>query len=191
MLKMFILSFIVGFTFLDQALAAPKAVILIRHAEEPHDDETYLSKKGVERSRRLPKLFKDHPKLRKLGAPVALFAAGAKGKNSSVRSIQTLHFLSQALKISINDSYLRDDVKDLTEEILENNDYDDKVVVICWQHRLLPVIAERLGVKEAPNYPHEKFDRVWLITYNKKDKKKNKVQFDDFAQKLLPGDDSK
>lgn len=173
------------------AQAFPKAVILLRHAEEPKGNVAYLSKDGIERSRRLPELFRDNKKLAQLGSPDYLFAAGAKHDDSSQRSVQTLHFLSKELEIPIDDSFMRDDIKALTHEILKNDIYDDKVLVVCWQHKLLTLIAERLGVKKAPDYPSNKFDRLWIITFDQKGKNKGEAQLKDLPQQLMPGDSKK
>lgn len=182
-----IILFIFTMALTSLSFATPKAVILLRHAEEPKSDETYLSKDGVERSRRLVKLFQENKKLKKLGAPVAFFASGAKNNHSSVRSIQTLNFLSLYFKKSINDSYLRDDYKEMVQEILENEEYDNQVIVVCWSHDSLPDIAKKLGVKNTPDWPKGKFDRLWLLSFEKD----HKVKFVDIPQHIMPGDDKK
>ncbi len=174
------------FTLPLTAMARPKAIILLRHAEEPKEDVNHLSAAGYARAKMLPKLFKTHPALKKLDPPIALFAAGAKKEDSSIRSIETLHNLSLDIEVPINDTFKRDDFRALAKEINTHEKYDDQVVVVVWQHKILREIAEKLGVKKTSAYPSDKFDRIWLITY-----KKDKANLEDLPQNLMPGDDKK
>jgi hypothetical protein len=169
-------------------MARPKAVILLRHAEEPKDDTiNTLSLIGYERAKLLPQLFQTNSILKSLGTPVALFAAGMKNKDSSIRSIETLRPLAAAIQVPINERFKRDDFRALSEEINDNPAFEGKVVVVAWQHKILTEIAEKVGLKKAPMYPSERFDRVWVITYEG-GKKGNKGVLHDLAQKLMPGD---
>lgn len=186
-----IIASIFTFTLPLVSYARPKAVVLLRHAEEPKDDSVnHLSGIGYERAKLLPKLFKTNPVLKSLGAPEFLFAAGAKKKDSSIRSIETLDALSKALQVPINDSYKRDDFRALSDEINTNPAYDDKVVVVVWQHKILTEIAEKVGLKTPPIYPSGRFDRIWVVTYGG-GKKGSKGVLQDLPQMLLPGDSKK
>ena len=189
-MKKIILATLFIFTLPLKSVAHPKAIILLRHAEEPKEDVNHLSEAGYARAKMLPSLFKNNPVLKDFDVPVALFAAGAKKEDSSIRSIETLHYLSKEIKVPINDSFKRDDFRALAKEINNNHDYDDQVVVVVWQHKILREIAEKLGVKKTSDYPSSKFDRIWLITY-KKDIEKEKVILADLPQNLMPGDDKK
>lgn len=173
------------------SMARPKAIVLLRHGEEPKDDTiNHLSEAGYIRAKLLPKLFKTNPVLKELGTPVALFAAGAKNKDSSIRSIETLVPLSLALEIPINDSFKRDDFRALSEDINNNPAYDDKVVVVVWQHKILTEIAEKVGLKKPPIYPSSRYDRIWVVTFSG-GKKSSKGVLQDLPQMLLPGDTKK
>ncbi len=186
-----IISTLLILTFPLISLARPKAVVLLRHVEEPKDDAlNHLSEIGYARAQLLPKLFKTHPALKDLGTPVALFGAGAKNKDSSIRSIETLVPLSQDLKIPINDSFKRDDFLALSEDIKHNPLFDNKVVVVVWQHKILTDIAAKIGLKKPPLYPSGQYDRLWIITYDG-GKKGDKAVLQDLPQKLLPGDSKK
>lgn len=190
-MKNIILATLFVFALPLTSIARPKAVILLRHGEEPKDDTVnHLSEAGYIRAKLLPKLFKTNPVLKELGTPVALFAAGAKNKDSSIRSIETLAPLSMDLEIPINDSFKRDDFRALSEDINNNPDYDGKVVVVVWQHKILTEIAEKVGLKKAPLYPSGRFDRIWVVTYSG-EKKGNKGVLQDLPQQLLPGDTKK
>lgn len=175
--------------FTTSTFAMPKAVILIRHAEKPtpEDSSPSLSEKGWQRAKLLPQIFVENKALSELGLPDYLFAAGLQKDDSSKRSIETLTYLSKNLQIPINDSFKRDDFQGLTEEILENPIYDNKVIMICWQHKILSKIAKHLGVNPKPEYNDQVFDRIWLITYLPH-QNSEQVSFKDMPQHLLPGD---
>ncbi len=186
-----ILSVLLALTLPLTTTARPKAVVLLRHGEEPKDDTlNHLSDLGYARAKLLPRLFKTHPALKDLGTPVALFAAGAKNKDSSIRSIETLVPLSMDLEIPINDTFKRDDFRALSEDLNNNPAYEGKVVVVVWQHKILTEIAEKIGLKKPPMYPSIRFDRIWLVTYDG-GKKGGKALLQDLPQKLLPGDSKK
>lgn len=190
-MKKTILAFVMIFTIPHVTWARPKAVILFRHGEEPKDKSSnHLSETGYLRAQLLPQLFETNSVLKKLGLPVALFAAGAKNKNKSIRSIETLVPLSLVLKIPINDRFIRDDFHNMTNEINNNPDYDDQVVVVTWTHKILKDIAEDVGLKKAPTYPSGQFDRIWVITFDG-GKKGQKAVLQDLPQQLLPGDSKK
>lgn len=187
----FLLAAFFVFTLPITLMARPKAVVLLRHGEEPKDESiNHLSEVGYLRAKLLPQLFKTNPELKALGLPVALFAAGAKNKDSSIRSIETLIPLSLDLEIPINDSFKRDDFRALSDEINNNPAYNEKVVVVAWQHKILTEIAEKIGIKNPPTYPSGHYDRIWIVTYSG-GKKGIKGKLQDLPQKLLPGDSKK
>lgn len=163
----------------------PKAVILIRHAEKPIPEEASpsLSERGWQRAKLLPQIFVNNQTLSQISLPDYLFAAGLENKDSSRRSIETLQYLSKSIQVPINDFFKRDDYKDLVDEILQNPQYNNKVIMIAWQHKILSKIAGRLGVSPKPEWDDEKFDRIWLITFWD-----NHLLFKDMPQRLLPGD---
>lgn len=167
------------------SFAMPKAIILIRHAEKPVPENisSSLSERGWQRARLLPQIFVQNRFLNQIGLPEFLFAAGKVKEDSSVRSIETLQFLSKTIQVPVNDSFNRDEYKDLVSELYHNPAYNNKVVMICWQHKILSKIVGRLGVNPTPQMDDSLFDRIWLITYEN-----NQVQFQDMPQHLLPGD---
>lgn len=166
------------------AFCLPKAVILIRHAEEPEADVNYLSEKGFLRAKQLPRLFTENLTLKSLGQPTYLFAAGVKSEKNSIRSIQTLKDLALKIKIPVNKNFIRDDYISLVHEILDQPKYDNQIIMICWQHKILSDILSKLGGPKV-KYPSGQYDRLWLLTYDKN----KKAVFHDLPQKLLPGDD--
>lgn len=162
--------------------ARPAQVMLIRHGEKPVDGDD-LSDRGWDRAKALPQLMK-RADLTRFGQPVGLFAMVPTAKRKSMRAIQTLQFLSQAIGVRTNTDFERDMVEPLATEILENSIYDNKAVWVCWEHKVLVDIAKALGVDDPPDWPNDQFDRVWVITYDTG----GHATLTDLPERLLPGD---
>jgi len=166
-----------------RALAQPAEVIIIRHAEKPPQGNE-LSQQGRERAAALVPYFLETPDVLDFKKPVAIYAQAPK-KESSVRSIQTVEPLANVLKLTINDSYTRDDFAKMVREIMNNEDYEGHTVLICWEHKVIPEIAKAFGVDDAPTkWPGAAFDRTWSIKF-RPDKK---PKFKDLPQRLMYGD---
>ncbi|MBC7457393.1 MAG: histidine phosphatase family protein [Bdellovibrionaceae bacterium] len=171
------------FSLVQFAQAMPAQIILIRHGEKP-DVGDELSSQGWERAKALPDLFK-RAEFKQYGDPVALYAMNKNGQQGSVRAIQTLKYLSDVFKVSINTNYTRDEVSNLIDDIKKNHKYDGKMIVVCWEHKVLINIAIGLGVKQSLSWPPDQFDRTWILDFNSAGQFKT---FRDLPQKLLPSD---
>ena len=175
------------------AFAAPAQVILIRHAENPAEG-TGLSAQGFKRADALVKFFKTEAAVTRYGTPVAIYAAAPKHEDSSVRSIQTVTPLANALKITIDTRFTRGQTNKIVRDLMENPAYDGRLVLICWQHTNLVEIAQNLAeYNNSPRvsipllWPDETYDRAWVLDL----KNGQVVAFKNIPQKLLPGDSSK
>jgi hypothetical protein len=168
--------------------AAPKAVIVIRHAEKPLQNEgTELSEIGWARAKALPAIF-DRADLKSFGPPAALYAFKPKTDGTgSIRPLQTLKFVSEKFVIKINTDFKKKKTADLDASILADHTLDGKLVMICWEHDDLAGIAIGLGVKTPPAYPDDRFDRMWLIQYDAS----GVATLTDLPEQLLPGDSDK
>lgn len=165
------------------AEAVPAQVLLIRHGEKPQEG-IHLNTRGRERALALVPEFLDTPELNENGPPVAIYAQKQVTDNNSVRPIETVTPLANALGIEINTTYERDNYLAMVDEILTKPEYEGKTVLISWGHIVLGHIAFALGAKDAPReWPHA-YDRVWIITYEKD----NSVVFSNIPQRLLYGD---
>jgi hypothetical protein len=168
--------------FCGQALAMPAQIAIIRHAEKPSSGSE-LSARGWERAKALPSLFLESRFLT-FGSAVAVFGMSPSQSEGSVRSIQTVQYLSQSLGLVTNTGFTGDDVDQLAREIKTNKIYDGKLVVICWHHQGIQDVAVALGVQNAPSWSGSDFDRVWLLTF----KSDQELQFENLPQRLLSGD---
>src|SRR6476659_2168979 len=100
--------------FASRAFSEPAQVIIIRHGEKPDPEGAELSLKGRERAAALVPYFLGDSDVLEFGPPVAIYAQAQneKKKESSVRSIQTVTPLAEALHLEVNHSIKRDDYQD-------------------------------------------------------------------------------
>ena len=100
------------------------------------------------------------------GPPAAIYAARPKHKDSSQRSIQTVTPLAQQLHQKVLTPCLTSDVDDLAELILEQPEYDNKMVLICWEHKMMSPLTAAFGVSPPlPKYPGDRFDLIYMIQF--------------------------
>jgi hypothetical protein len=156
-------------------------------AEKP-DDGNELSLAGRERAAALVPYFLGNSELINFGPPVAIYAQSQKKQTSSVRAIETVHPMADAIHVKIDESFSRDEFKSMVDEIKHKQKYDGRMVLICWEHKVIPEIASAFGADDAPEKWHgDVFDRVWIITFRPNEK----PLFKNLPQRLLFGDSEK
>ena len=165
------------------AQAAPAQVILIRHAEKPASGNE-LNSQGWQRAKALVYFFKHTPSMTRFGTPAAIYAMAPKGPNGSLRPIQTVTPLADSLGLKINSSYKKGELAGLVGNIMSNSAYNGKMVLICWEHNIIPEIVKDFGWNAAPQWDGNSFDRAWVLNFNGN----SVVSFEDIPQRLLPGD---
>lgn len=172
------LTFLALFAFTSIGQAMPKKIILVRHCEEPNGEEgRELSHVGWRRATGLPKLLVTE----NITELIALYPHK---KGGSIRSIQTLQPIAEALGLEIQSPFKRDEVTDLIKA-LSTPKYDDDVVLIAWQHDTLADIAHGLGANMAPKKWGNTFDRYWVLEFKKDGSLES---FKNLPQRLLPND---
>jgi phosphohistidine phosphatase SixA len=159
----------------------PKLIMIIRHGEKPApiagEKDPNLTAKGYQRADALATVIPAH-----FAKPDFLFATKKTG--GSNRPVETITPLSKAIGEEINSTYKTAEIDDLTDEILHNPKYADKVVLIAWHHEKIPDLAKAFGVKDVPtSWTSSVFDRVWEITYVD-----GVAELTDLPQQALPGD---
>jgi len=162
----------------------PHIVMIIRHAEKP--DETNgpadpnLSKRGYQRADALAKVIPDH-------FPKPDFLIATKQSKSSNRPVETITPLAAALHERIESTFKDDEFDQLAHEVLTDEKYSGKTVLIAWHHGKIPELAKALGAKDVPDkWNSNVFDRVWEITYDG-----DVAIWKDLPQNALPGDSQK
>jgi len=178
-----------------------KKIMVIRHAEKPTGepgDETgvmpdgtsnkeALTATGWKRAQALVGLFNPvggQFKSPELARPLHLFASVPSSVDESLRPVQTVTPLSQALGLNIDQSFGKDDEKDLVQAAKSAGG----VVLIAWQHERIPKIAGHI-LGEDRQYPAKwdsaRFDLVWVFD---RQGTADSWSFAQVPQLLLPGD---
>ncbi len=179
-----------SFTFVlwqlvTDSFATPAQVVIIRHAEKPAVGRE-LSETGWERARSLPIFFKNNSIVAAYGDPVAIYGFSPQSNDGSIRGIQTVSFLAEQLRLTVNGNYTKTEYAKMVKKIMSNKDFEGKTVVICWQHSFLVRLALEFGAKDLvpTEWDDAIYNRAWVIRFNK-----NRVkEFFDVPQLLLRDD---
>ena len=164
--------------------AAPAQVLMIRHAEKP-DSGDHLSPQGYQRAQAYVHYFESAPAVTRYGTPVAIYAMGQASANTSLRAIETVTPLANALGLTLHEAYTKKEVEGLVNEIMSTPAYDGKMVLICWEHKVLSEIAGQFGVSPVPDsYPGSDFNWVWEIDFAGG----QVSNFKEFRADILPSD---
>ncbi|OGR76799.1 MAG: hypothetical protein A2X32_01455 [Elusimicrobia bacterium GWC2_64_44] len=161
----------------------------MRHAEKPAEGPE-LNAQGFKRAQALVKFFTTNPAVTKYGTPAGIYAAAPKNEDSSIRSIQTVTPLARAIGVKVDASFTRGQTGKLVRAIMENPDYDGRLVLVCWQHeRLVDAAAELAEYNNSSvtlplEWDSETYDRAWVLDL----KNGRVVSFKNIPQRLLPGD---
>ena len=183
---------------------SPEVIYIIRHAEKPvkppssgvdfagSQNEHSLLPRGWQRSGALAALF--HPDFGPMRAglrtPTALVAHswGHPGKTAAHRSYQTIQGLSERLELPIATQFAQGQEQQLASSLMRS---DSGVVLICWEHSHIPVIASSLPVVDGTaiprKWPHDRYDVIWAFTLVP-EPGAARYTFGQIPQQLLAGD---
>lgn len=152
----------------------PKQIIFIRHAEKYNietkkDEEVHLSKVGYIRANELINYFRNM-KPETICIPDYLIAMKQNKITTSNRCFETLEPLSKDLNLDIYMPYKRDDIKKLYKLITTDKKYDDKVILISWEHdnlvklvKLFKVNVKYWGNNPIKNEDKYNFSSIWVL----------------------------
>ncbi|MDE2489842.1 MAG: histidine phosphatase family protein [Elusimicrobia bacterium] len=164
--------------------AGPAQIVIIRHAEKPAQGSD-LSPRGYQRAQALVGLFKTDPDLTRYGAPAAIYAQKPTQDGTQIRPLETVQPLAESLGLTVNTDFRKPDAEGLARTILSDPSLRGKMVLISWEHHMIPAIARALGLTDAPDaWPDAAFDRLWIIDFDGG----RPVAFRNLPQRLLPGD---
>ena len=161
--------------------APPEVIYIIRHAEKPlkppltgvdyegGQNEHSLLPRGWQRSGALAALFhpRSNPVRIGLRTPTVLVAPswGHPGKTAAHRSYQTIQGLSEHLDLPITSQFAQGQEHQLADSLVRSH---SGVVLICWEHKHIPVIASSLPVVGATaiprKWPTDRYDVIWSFT---------------------------
>lgn len=172
--------------------------MFVRHGEKPSDDNSVkgvsesgapdpneLSVRGWQRSGALVRLFAppngqfSHPAL---ATPHVIFACAHTDNCKSLRSEHTVLLLAQYLNKKLNLQYTKKQEKAIAKDATGS----DGVVLIAWEHEVIPDIANAIVNDEStcPQKWHDsRFDLVWVL-----DAQHSGWKFTQVDQMVLPGD---
>jgi hypothetical protein len=182
----------------------PEVIYIIRHAEKPlkpplsgvdfhgGQNEHSLLPRGWQRSGALAALF--HPDFGPMRAglrtPTALVAPswGHPDKTAAHRSYQTIQGLGEQLGLPIGSQFVQGQEQQLADSLVGSC---SGVVLICWEHHHIPVIASSLpivsGTAIPRKWPGDRYDVIWSFTLVP-GPGSARYAFGQIPQQLLPGD---
>ena len=159
-------------------LANRRLVMLVRHAEKPGvdgkpsgvtidglPDSESLTPRGWQRAGALVGLFASDSIAGRqaiLPVPTHLFASQVGPQSSSRRPLETLQPLGERLGLSVDTRFLKEELGQLARAVRGI----DGVVLISWEHHLIPSISNMIvgNTTTVPQiWPDDRFDLVWLI----------------------------
>jgi hypothetical protein len=160
---------------------SPEVIYIIRHAEKPlkpplsgvdfegEQNEHSLLPRGWQRSGALAALF--HPDFGSVRAglriPTVLVAPswGHPGKTAAHRSYQTIQGLSEHLGLPITSEFAQGQEQQLADSLVRSC---SGVVLVCWEHSHIPVIASSFpvvsGTAIPQKWPGDRYDVIWSFT---------------------------
>lgn len=158
--------------------SVPTSISLIRHAEKqladqpPYSvsvagmlDPESLTPRGWQRAGALVGLFvprPDQPSAGGFPTPAHLFASELGPHSQSRRPRETLQPLSDRLGLPIDEHFIQDDLDGLVQAIR----MCDGDVLVAWEHKRIPLIADRLigSSTTVPQvWPDDRYDLVWVL----------------------------
>jgi hypothetical protein len=183
---------------------APEVIYIIRHAEKPlkpplsgvdyagSQNEHSLLPRGWQRSGALAALFHpDYGPVRPgLRTPTVLVAPswGHPHKTAAHRSYQTIQGLSEHLELPIISPFAQGQEEQLADSLVRSQ---SGVVLICWEHKHIPVIASALPVVSGTviprKWPGRRYDVIWSFTRSP-EPGPVRYTFSQIPQQLLAGD---
>ncbi len=152
--------------------------MLIRHAEKPLGDglphgvtidgvpdPESLTPRGWQRAGALVGLFVAEASdagSRALPTPTHLFASQVGPQSSSARPRETLLALAERIGLEVDGRFRKEDLDELVQAV----EATDGIVLIAWEHHLIPALVTMLGGDRSrvPQvWPDDRYDVVWVL----------------------------
>jgi hypothetical protein len=167
-----------GLTFVsalcDGGIAASadgvETIILIRHGEKPHDGLGQLNCQGLNRALALPAVI-----AKKYGGPGAVFAPDpAQQKEDDgvlydyVRPLATVEPAAIYFGLPINAAFGVTETDKLAAALRQPG-YDNMIVLVAWEHKLIETIARQLLAANGgdaglvPHWDKDDYDSIYVI----------------------------
>lgn len=185
-------------------MSTAQRIILIRHGEKPDTPPPYgidhhgvqniqcLTVHGWERAGALACLFapsRGPLQSPLISTPAAIFASPPGGTGSdesqSQRPVETVTPLAKKLGIAIRTDFTKGQEAEVAQAAMA----EQGVVLVCWQHKALPLIANAIVGNDTTvpqKWPGDRFDVVWIFDLQPG----GGYGFSQLPQLLLAGDQS-
>ncbi len=146
--------------------AAPAQVIILPTAET--DVSGNLTTQGFERAGALPEYISSTSNLTEFGLPFAIFGArpSSSAGDGTQACLQTVGPTAQSLSLPIHSGYSKLQTEEVSSFILNNPDYENKNVLICWRPDRMQALALAFGVSSPPVVPQIPWNMAWVITFD-------------------------
>lgn len=160
-------------TFSGLVFSSPHQIVIVRHGDklEQKVPGPFLSARGQLRAIALADYY-----LKNFGAPDAIIAANMVEKNAEVVSIRPIltmtpfvNLLTQQFQKNypLHAPYTHDKYKELAHDLLTKSEYEEKNILVCWEHHRIPFLAQALGVQEPIEaWPNSDFDTIYILNFN-------------------------
>lgn len=160
-------------TLVNVAYPTPKEIVVIRHADKmvQQNHGSALSPTGYMRAIKFAFYFLD-----KFGKPDAIIATNPDNSiqySRSIRELQTVAPLESLIEekyptayYEIDHPYPAIEYKKLAKYVLSDKKFNDKLVLICWDHYAIPFLLKALGIKEAlAPWGKYDYDSVYILHF--------------------------
>lgn len=173
-------------------------IMIIRHAEKPakegppfgvdgdgRPEDDALSPLGWQRAGALTAFFapsRGPLQDPALAVPRHFFACGEEKGRKRLRQVQTVSLLAEKVGAAVDRTFLKGEEAELADRAVSL----EGVVLICWEHKNLHLIANRIMMDNTTvpqAWPEDRFDVVWVF-----DLTGGSYRFTQLPQLLLPGD---
>ncbi|HJV65459.1 MAG TPA: hypothetical protein VJ550_07000 [Geomonas sp.] len=181
------------------SVARAGKIVIIRHAEKPAKDggppfgvdangqsnDDSLSPLGWQRAGALMVLFapaRGSLQDSALAVPRHFFACGEEKGRKRLRPVQTVTLLAERVGTTVDRRFQKGEEAELADYAMGL----EGVVLICWEHKNLHLIANRIVGDRATvpqEWPDDRFDVVWVFELSE-----GAYRFRQVPQLLLPGD---
>ncbi|MFJ5487390.1 histidine phosphatase family protein [Hansschlegelia beijingensis] len=149
----------------------PDRILFIRHAEHHSQlgltedgmpDDQSLNARGWQRAGAL--IARLAQPANGDAPPDTIYASAITEDGQSRRPQQTvaplLAFLRARGHVTYCDAYAKTAVDELAEDLMTRKG----VVLVAWEHSMIPKIARRLGADSAPSdWPTDRYDMIWRL----------------------------
>jgi len=118
-------------------------ILMVRHAEKP-ESGTGLAVPGQERAQAYVIYFQNYLLNGSLLKINSIFATADSPR--SMRPRLTVQPFTEAMGLPIHDQVQEQDFQKVADEILQNSQYNNSSILICWHHGQILDLAAALGV---------------------------------------------